>query len=981
MATERRGKVTILADEAGLAAELYFYPEDEGDVVTIEVIQQALSEKNISTGFSPGDLEKALELISKSGSEGTKLIIAKGTPPEEAAVFEWKELEVPGSMKDDSEAILKSAPPVLVFREWDEKIPTQKKVVKKGKPPFARRKEETVTVMEKVTQREAVEVDTKILGTGLVAKGDILVSIEPGKPGKLGKNIFGKPILPKLQVEEAIFLGEGVIREGSTIKATRRGFMRRGNNWVEVISFQHHEWTVILSRDKSTVFFNFTPGDRDGKAPKASEVLDEAVALGVRKESLLSEKALRKIINQAVSSGTPLPCISISRNSDAIFNIEIDERNMKATLHVLKGQGEGKPLSLKDLGNAIKQSGFKGMNFAKIKEDILAFYCSHDMELRDYPLAQGKEPQTGETKTLKFTIDLLDPKITGTIIARCSSVGKGADIPSLEEFPISDAEDMAFVAVDTTLAQLEGEGKPEPGYDIFGKPVEVTPDQTQDVRLLENLYKDGNSIVAKSDGVLEVFTKDGIRVLRVRKHRDCEVSIRLSDDKMMAQLMLFAAEGTGEPLTLEMVSEKIKEAGVVKGLNSTAITHTFEEAKETGKSNEVIIAMGNPPQNAGMSRIDFKIDLATGDAVVINGSGKADFRKQDRITPVKKDEVIAEILTPEVKPLDGWDVQGNALKASAAPPLTLQIGNNIRKEEREPGIISLIADKNGELIYDERKIEVRDAHLVKGDIDMSQGNVKFSGSVQITGTVRSGFSVFSGGDIMIGEGVECALLSAEGSISIKQGIIGAGKAVLRAKENVEFAFAEQTTVLAVGDVNIQNSALKCDIKCNGLLTLQSEKGNLLGGSVRSRGGLKAMNIGSEKGIETRISFGQNYLIADQIEAEEREIQKIRDHILKLDSMMRQLERDGDRRRLSLARQTKLKYMKIIEKRSVRLFSLRENFEEHHASEIVVRGTIFPGVVIESHGRFYEVDKPKKHITITFNSETGHIEETEVERSK
>ena len=60
-------------------------------------------------------------------------------------------------------------------------------------------------------------------------------------------------------------------------------------------------------------------------------------------------------------------------------------------------------------------------------------------------------------------------------------------------------------------------------------------------------------------------------------------------------------------------------------------------------------------------------------------------------------------------------------------------------------------------------------------------------------------------------------------------------------------------------------------------------------------------------------------------------------------------------------------------RGIRLLNLREKYEEHFPSEIIIRGTIFPGVIIESHGRYYEITSKKTNIKIFFNLEKGQIQ--------
>ena len=65
-------------------------------------------------------------------------------------------------------------------------------------------------------------------------------------------------------------------------------------------------------------------------------------------------------------------------------------------------------------------------------------------------------------------------------------------------------------------------------------------------------------------------------------------------------------------------------------------------------------------------------------------------------------------------------------------------------------------------------------------------------------------------------------------------------------------------------------------------------------------------------------------------------------------------------------------IKLLEKRTHRLFDLREKFESHVASEVRVRGTIYPGVILESHNRFYEVRTKKSKVAFTFDLQMGRI---------
>jgi len=67
-------------------------------------------------------------------------------------------------------------------------------------------------------------------------------------------------------------------------------------------------------------------------------------------------------------------------------------------------------------------------------------------------------------------------------------------------------------------------------------------------------------------------------------------------------------------------------------------------------------------------------------------------------------------------------------------------------------------------------------------------------------------------------------------------------------------------------------------------------------------------------------------------------------------------------------------MKVMEQRKLRLIGLRDKFDEHVPSEIVVRGTLYPGAVLECHGRRYEVRTEKRMITLRFDPTQGKIVE-------
>jgi hypothetical protein len=52
--------------------------------------------------------------------------------------------------------------------------------------------------------------------------------------------------------------------------------------------------------------------------------------------------------------------------------------------------------------------------------------------------------------------------------------------------------------------------------------------------------------------------------------------------------------------------------------------------------------------------------------------------------------------------------------------------------------------------------------------------------------------------------------------------------------------------------------------------------------------------------------------------------------------------------------------------------LAAQFAEDHPAEIRVRGTVWPGVVMESHGKYYTVTEPAGRVVFRYDREAGRI---------
>jgi len=257
-------------------------------------------------------------------------------------------------------------------------------------------------------------------------------------------------------------------------------------------------------------------------------------------------------------------------------------------------------------------------------------------------------------------------------------------------------------------------------------------------------------------------------------------------------------------------------------------------------------------------------------------------------------------------------------------------------------------------------------------VSRTTGNLKFPGSIAISGSVLSGIFVNAGKDLTVMEVVEASLLSADGSIRIGKGVKGDRKAVLRSGENIILGFAESTNIMLNGILKFKSALMTCTVKCNGQIQSEGEKTRIIGGSIKVKNGLSVGVLGSEREVKTRISFGQDYLVEDQINVVSKEIEEINRQLPEIDSQLELAEQKRNQKKLMALRKKKVQMLKILEKKGIKNFFLKEKFEVHYDSEIRVENSVFPGVQFESHGRTLDIKEKLTSVIVYFDSSTGKI---------
>jgi cytoskeletal protein CcmA (bactofilin family) len=146
---------------------------------------------------------------------------------------------------------------------------------------------------------------------------------------------------------------------------------------------------------------------------------------------------------------------------------------------------------------------------------------------------------------------------------------------------------------------------------------------------------------------------------------------------------------------------------------------------------------------------------------------RTDHRARSSLRIIRRDETIA-IITPPQAGVDGEDVRGVLLRATAAAPLRTTLHASV-KQLTDGRVIAL---RDGCLHSTPEELAIRGEFHIAGNVDYSTGNIDVPGSVFIAGGVADCFVVKASTDIRVAQLVDAASLEAGRDLHLEQGAAG-----------------------------------------------------------------------------------------------------------------------------------------------------------------------------------------------------------------
>ncbi|MDD6381620.1 MAG: FapA family protein [Lachnospiraceae bacterium] len=455
------------------------------------------------------------------------------------------------------------------------------------------------------------------------------------------------------------------------------------------------------------------------------------------------------------------------------------------------------------------------------------------------------------------------------------------------------------------------------------------------------------------------------------------MTIKVSLDRMKVTVRFFPPSSGGDLLGPKEIIEELTNKGIVYGIDQDAIISFISDRHY---NTEYILAKGDPPVTGRDARIIYNFNTNPSLRPKRLEDGSVDYKNLNTICSVKKGDLLAKLI-PSEPGKAGKDVFGSTIPVREVKSFGLRYGKNISINDDGTEIYS---DIDGHVVLDrDGTVIVSDELVVRSDVDNSTGNIDYDGNVQITGAVRSGFSVRATGDIVIDGVVEGAFIDAGGQIIARRGVHGMNKGLLQCKGNFMASYIENARIFSGGYVET-GSILYSDVSASSDVMVMNHKGFIAGSTVRAGGKVESMTIGSEMGAATRVEVGINPekkrqygLLQKQILDETKQLDKVKPIVDSYEQFIKSGKSLDDKNR---------KYLSDI---IARIEQLRNDLKEHREqfnalhqdllmsqqSKVVVHKEIFPGVTITiSDLSFTTTDK---YSCVQFEQKNGEIKRNPV----
>ncbi|MBU7008295.1 FapA family protein [Phosphitispora fastidiosa] len=427
---------------------------------------------------------------------------------------------------------------------------------------------------------------------------------------------------------------------------------------------------------------------------------------------------------------------------------------------------------------------------------------------------------------------------------------------------------------------------------------------------------------------------------------DGYIVVEISKNKMEAYLTVYPHRGRGKPVTREDIQKALKDNHVVYGV----MEYIIDSALQFGQVGEVLtVAAGSEPVDGESAVIEYKINPANPGKPEELMDGRVDFYNLHLIQNVEPGEVLA-VKKPAQPGTPGHTVTGEELPPKPGKDVQLAIGKNVELTDDNN---TAVAAAKGHVVIAGNKISVSGIYEINGDVDFNTGNVEFSGTVVVKGSIREGFKVVADGDVEVMGNISDGIVECTGALKVKNGIVGRSKSRIKAGGSVFTRFIENTVLDSGMDVIIGEAIMHSRVHARKSVVVAG-KGVIVGGLIRAGEEINCKNVGSPMATATELETGVNpdlrrrysFLLKEK-QAKEVDLDKAEKAVKLLKYLEQTQGTLPEDKKAILARVAKVQGELIRELEELKncLVDIEAQIQQSERGRIKVHGVMHPGVKV------------------------------------
>ncbi len=343
---------------------------------------------------------------------------------------------------------------------------------------------------------------------------------------------------------------------------------------------------------------------------------------------------------------------------------------------------------------------------------------------------------------------------------------------------------------------------------------------------------------------------------------DGRVEITYDQSGMLANMVMYAPQNGGRPISVQMIADELQKHRIVAGVDEFDIREIVDSRVY---DTAVCVARAVSPVRGANGFVTYRYEKNRVIQPKHDEFGIANFRELDTIVPIRKGDIIADI-TPPTEGTPGVNIFGEPIQPEPGKPARVPLGRNTMMTVDGKYIV---ASCDGHITYGVGCFNVEDKVVVRSDLDISVGNISFFGDVHIKGNVMEGFSVKAGKSLKIDGTVFSSEIEAGGNVTIVGGLINS---TLKAEGAVDMGFCQSSNVRAKGDITAKEFTFS-EVFCYGELKTKGNHGVIVGGKITAMRDVIAAVIGSEKYTRTEINIGDGSVTFARKRKAENELQQ------------------------------------------------------------------------------------------------------------